>query len=372
MNLREAVGTTVTILLVAAIITVVLTQVFGFPTPVSYVETDSMEPTLNPGDGFVGVPAPIAGEVSEGDVVTFRAQTIGGGGLTTHRIDTVTEEGYYTQGDKNAFTDQQAGEPVVQESQIELVALQFGDQLLVIPQLGTVVLAAQGLLSTVAGIFGLDDASGANTGLAIGIGGLILVILSFAYDFLSSTTTRVPTRNKGRREGVIDSKLILLAILIAFSLPLLSLMAIPSGVDETVVVSTTSPSDDPTRIVAGESSEIPIKVENSQYIPKVVILQPQSDGVSFSESAIRVSHGQTVETSVTLTAPEETGPHTRVRSEHHYIHILPTPILVTLHNIHPAVAMLTITGVILSPIAVLFYFLVGFRPIALREATRNV
>lgn len=372
MNYRSAASTVVTILLVAAIIAFVLTQVFGFPTPVSYVETDSMAPTINPGDGFIGVPAPVAGEPEAGDIVTFRAQTIGGGGLTTHRIQEVTDEGYITRGDNNPFTDQDSGEPIVTDAQIEMVVLQFGDRPVVIPGLGIVAQLIQGLLGAVGGLLGLGDSGGANSGLLLGLGGLVLVILTVGYDKVTSDNTRLPTRNTSRREGVVDSKLILLAILIALSLPVLSMMSIPSGTDQALIVSTASPSDDPTRIVAGESSDIEIEIENNQFVPKLVVLTPQSEGVAFSDRAIGVSHGQTVETTLTLTAPEETGPHTLARSEHHYIHVLPTAVIVALHNIHPAVAMLAITGVVLSPIAILFYLIVGFRPIAIREAARNI
>ncbi|MFC7138101.1 S26 family signal peptidase [Halobaculum litoreum] len=61
-------------------------QALGQPVLVSYVETGSMAPTLAPGDGFVAVPAAVAGQVEAGDVVTFRAESVGGGGLTTHRV----------------------------------------------------------------------------------------------------------------------------------------------------------------------------------------------------------------------------------------------------------------------------------------------
>lgn len=371
MNLREAAGTAVTILLVGAILTVVLTQIFGFPTPISYVETDSMAPTLQPGDGFIGVPAPLAGEISEGDVVTFQAQTIGGGGLTTHRVVDITEDGYITSGDNNPFTDQSAGEPTVTEPQIELVAVQFNDQLVVIPGVGVAVETAQGILGGIAGLFGLGQTGGANTGILVGLLGLIIVTLTMAYDRITGNNTRLPTRSTSR-EGTVDSKLILLAILIALSLPILSMMAIPSGTDEAVIISTAAPSDDPTRIVAGGESDIDVEIENSQFIPKVVIMTPQSEGVEFDESVHTVSHSQTENTTLTITAPEETGPHTALRSEHHYIHVLPASVIAALHSIHPAVAMLAVSMVILSPVAILFYLLVGFRPITLREATRNV
>lgn len=58
----------------------------GQPILLSYVETGSMAPTMNPGDGFVAVPAGLDGPVGEDDVVVLRAEEIQGSGLTTHRV----------------------------------------------------------------------------------------------------------------------------------------------------------------------------------------------------------------------------------------------------------------------------------------------
>jgi hypothetical protein len=40
----------------------------------TYVETGSMEPTLEPGDGFVAIPAELAGPIDEGDVINNLAE----------------------------------------------------------------------------------------------------------------------------------------------------------------------------------------------------------------------------------------------------------------------------------------------------------
>ncbi|TKX51714.1 signal peptidase I, partial [Halorubrum sp. SP3] len=72
------------------------------------------------------VPPAIAGDIEEGDVVTFEAQELQGGGLTTHRVVDETDQGYITRGDANPFTDQDGPEPPVQESQIAAVALELG------------------------------------------------------------------------------------------------------------------------------------------------------------------------------------------------------------------------------------------------------
>ncbi len=92
--------------LVAAIL---LGQVLGQPILLGFVVTGTMSPTVEPGDGFIAIPPELAGDIEDGYVVTFEAEQIGGGGLTTHRIVRKTERGYITRGDANPFTDQDGG-----------------------------------------------------------------------------------------------------------------------------------------------------------------------------------------------------------------------------------------------------------------------
>lgn len=110
MNTRALFTRTVAIVLVVAVSLLIAGAVLGQPIFLSYVETGSMDPTLSPGDGFIAIPNAVAGSVEEGDIITFRAQTLHGGGLTTHRVVGKTEHGYITKGDANPFTDQDSGE----------------------------------------------------------------------------------------------------------------------------------------------------------------------------------------------------------------------------------------------------------------------
>src|SRR6056297_2525566 len=117
-----------TIGLVALVGLLVVGHVLGVPLGLGYVETGSMEPTIDAGDGFVAVPAAVAGPVDEGDVVVYDAQEIEGGGLTTHRVVEETDHGYVTRGDANPFTDQDGGEPHVTDGQIVAKAWQVNGE----------------------------------------------------------------------------------------------------------------------------------------------------------------------------------------------------------------------------------------------------
>jgi len=365
MDLRSGIGTAVTAVLVVIALSLVVGQLLGQPLLIGYVETGSMEPTLEIGDGFVAIPAFLAGDVSEGDVVTFDAQSLDGGGMTTHRITEETPEGYITRGDGNAFDDQEAGEPPVQDAQIVAVALAFNGDVVVLPSLGDgAVFVQQGIGAVVAAV-GFDDVGSygiATTTTAIGV---VLIVASLLYDFIA-TAGRRAERTADRTE-LLHSRWVLLAVLCVLLLPLMTMMVVPSDTQTIQILSVPGAAeDDPTRILAGETEEFSYTVDNSQYVPKVVIVESQSANLEFSDTVIPVSHGETRELSMTVSAPDDIGRYTLTRAEHHYLHVLPTPIIVGLHSIHPYVAMLTISLVITSPIAAIFVLLVGLRPISIR------
>ncbi|MFT4945700.1 MAG: signal peptidase, partial [Halovenus sp.] len=124
-------------LLAVVLVSLVAGHMLGYPVLLGHIESESMEPTLNEGDGFIAVPAPLAGDVGEGDVVVFEAEEVQGGEVTTHRIVEEREEGYITQGDNNPFPDQGTGEPPVTDGQVKAVLLTFDGSVLRIPHLGT-------------------------------------------------------------------------------------------------------------------------------------------------------------------------------------------------------------------------------------------
>lgn len=101
------------------------------PVQVSYVVSDSMEPTLDTNDGYVLVPA---GPVEEGDVVTFYSERRGT--YVTHRVVGTIPDGYLTRGDANPSTDQAAGSPPVARESIVGEVLTVGGRLVVLPRLG--------------------------------------------------------------------------------------------------------------------------------------------------------------------------------------------------------------------------------------------
>ena len=326
-------------LLIAAILLLLGSQLLGQPAVV-FVETGSMSPTLEPNDGYLAVPAAIADDPAVGDVILFQSQDLGGGELTTHRVVDITEEGYITQGDANPFTDQDGDEPPVSAGQIRAVALTVGDGIVTIPGLGASVGAVRSVGTAIQTYLlvplGLDIEVTTLSTVAM-ITGLVL----FVYGTITGAADK---RQRSRsRGGVFDNAVIVIAVLaLVVIIPLNVSMLLPSGVYQYEILSSESPTDNEQIIAVGGESEVTYAMQNSGYLPVVVFLEAASDGVRLSESQLTVPRRSTVETSVTMQAPDTTGSYLRFVREYRYLVVLPPSLIASLHAIHPVVAVAAI------------------------------
>ena len=373
MELRSSISTTVSLLLVGLVIVMLIGQQLGQPILLGFVVTGSMSPTLEPGDGFVAIPPEISGDIESGDVVTFNARELQGGGLTTHRVVGETDEGYITAGDANPFTDQDGDEPPVQESQIVAVAWEFNDELVVIPSIGTVALALQGAVEAgiglLSGLPGGDALADGDVGSIMVGGGVLLLLYSFAADIFSSDRNG---RDRSRsRKGATRAGLVLGVILLLILVPATAGMVIPSGLNEITIVSSQSPSSNPTVIERGGTQTVEYNVTNDGYFPQVAIIEPASTGVTIEETTHWVRRGESAGTVATIHAPDETGVYYRAISERQYLGILPLSMIVALHAIHPWVAILGINLTITVVVTAIFAIAVGFEPLRFRETKRD-
>ena len=338
----------VQVLLLVAIAALVAGQLLGQPVLLGFVETGSMEPTIEAGDGFVAVPSALTGEPEPGDIVVFDAEEIDGGGLTTHRVVDDTEAGYVTRGDANPFTDQDGGEPPVQDAQIVTVVPQIGGSPLTIPHLGTAVMAVEDGVESVqlwlATTFDIQSMLG-TTGLAYLLLGLSLV----AYAFESLRERRkaaFQSRRVSRRGAEIDPRLIAGAFALLVVVAAAAAMIVPAGSHSFDVVSSDTPSDRPLVIESGTTEEIPYEVPNAGYVPVLVYTEPGSDGVALGEETLRIEGRSEAETSLALTAPDETGHYQLFVTEYRYLHVVPEPAVDALYEVHPWLPVLVILGVL--------------------------
>ncbi len=338
----------------------VVGHVLGVPIGLGYVETGSMEPTIDAGDGFVAVPAAAAGPVEEGDVVVYDAREIEGGGLTTHRVVEETDHGYVTRGDANPFTDQDSGEPHVTDGQIAAKALQVNGEVVTIPHLGTAAMAVQsGLESTqwwLASAFGVRALAGSQglSYLLLGFG-LAVIVVSAVFDD-RGTPDHDRSRSRTRTDAFDARRLVVGMGALVFVVALATMVAM-SGSVEIGLVSAEFDSERPDVVPAGETKTHATELRNGGVIPVVSITEPASNGIDVDDDPRLLTRGKSVDATVALTAPPETGYYLRSYTDHRYFAVLPPPLIAHLHAVHPWVAMTSVatvlTGLVVSPFALL-------------------
>jgi len=365
-------GAAGTVLLVA-VAALVVGQLLGQPILLGYVATDSMEPTMDAGDGFVAIPSPLAGDVSEGDVVVFEAEQLHGGGLTTHRVVGETDRGYVTRGDANPFTDQDGGEPPVSDQQVVAEALQINGEVVVIPNLGTAVMGLQsgvsGAQSTLASAVGVGGGLGGSQvgGLLVALG---LVFLGAAAVSGARGGVRDLRRSTDRPSVVaawsVAGTVVLLLVLFATAA-----MVVPSGTTQYGIVSAEQPNDDPLVIESGGSSTVEYPVTNGGVLPVVVFLET-GDGAVAEPDRLRVGAGGEVASGITLNAPASEGQYDRSVTQRRYLLLLPPGLIAALHAIHPTLALLAVDAVVVGVGLSIAVALFGTGDLRLRAGASHV
>jgi signal peptidase len=361
---------------VLVVASVLVGQFYGTPVLLSFVETGSMEPTIDAGDGFVAIPAGVAGPVEEGDVVTFEAKELHGGGLTTHRVVGETEGGYITRGDGNPFTDQDGSEPPVTDGQITAKALQVGGEVVVIPAFGTAVMGLQAgveaLQLRLARLLGTDAVLGTQ-GISYLFFGFTALVYAAGLFGESNRTPGSRSRSRSRsRPNVYDGRRLVLAMILFVGVVSMGSMLSMSTAQQVDIVSASFDSERPTVIPAGETTAQNLTLYNGGLIPVVTTIEPSSNGVETGPpDHARLDRGETVNATVELTAPPETGAYVRSYTEYRYFLFLPESTILWLHAIHPWLAMASVTLVMCAVFAVPVVLLVGTGTVRTRERSRD-
>ena len=348
MDRRLSAGTVLEAVVVLFLVAMVVGQVLGQPVLLGYVTTGSMQPTLEPGDGFVAVPAALAGDIETGDVVTFRAEQIQGGGLTTHRVVRETERGFVTRGDNNPFTDQDGGEPPVRRTDIVAVAWQPGGTVLAVPGVGTAVSVVQGTLDTVqrwlAGLTGTRSLLGTQ-GLAYLVLGLSLA--AYVADLWLSDRRKDRSRDTSRESG-IDTRLVMVAFAGALVLAATATMVAPSGPQEFEVVSAERDSPGLGVVETGTNESSEYVLGNGGLVPVVTYFE-SGDGAAVRPGSVVIPGRSTVNATLTLSAPPETGYYRLSVVEHRYLYVLPEPTIRALYEVHPWLPIVVIDAILGIP-----------------------
>lgn len=373
---RRAIGTAVAGVVLLVAVSTAISGAFGAPMGISYVETDSMSPTLQPGDGFVLLPDELVGEPEAGDVVVFEAERIGGGGPTTHRIVRETDRGYVTKGDNNNAPDQAGLEPPVQRPQIIGHALQLRGRVVVIPYIGVVAQAVNDGFEALERV--LDVVSWRLGGSLPSFRLSYLVTILFALLFLGESVrgrylgdryaTRDHNRSRRRQKREQDSfHSVLLALTAIVVLFVTASMVIPGGPQQYDVVA--SGAGTPAVVPPGEEVGFNHTLGNSNVLPMTVFLD-NGENVTLGRQRVELARGDAVNISATMSVPNSVGYHRFFITEHWYLPVLPTRLLAVLYDVHPWAPIVAIDGLIALPYYALGRYLL-FRGPPKRDRSRD-
>jgi len=343
------------------VVAIVAGQMLGYPVLLGFVETGSMQPTLEPNDGFVAIPTPLAGPIEEGDVVTFRAEEIQGGGLTTHRVVGERDGGYVTRGDHNPFTDQQGGEPPVPRDEVLAVALQVGGEVVVLPDVGVAVAATRSVFGAVGDALGLD---GGPTQLAT----VLFATLAGAFlldELLATPEDARPERRSANREAGYDAGRLLLAGVALVLLVATLSMTLPSGVEAVTYDSVEPERSSGGGIPAGGERAVPLEFSNGGYVPTVVFLDTP-DGAPLTSEALVLGPRERASVNVTVSAPSDPGRYEQRVVQRRYVGVLPVSVLRALNAVHPWLAVAAVDAFVGSVLFVAGRFLLGRGRLRLR------
>ena len=370
--LRRAAADIFAVVAVLVVIALVVGQLTGQPVLLGFVTSESMSPTLEAGDGFVAVPAAAAGDIEPGDVIVFDAVELQGGGLTTHRVVDVTDNGYITQGDNNPFRDQEGDEPVVTDDRVVATALQVNGQVIRIPGFGTGIEAVRGVAesaqTTVAGALGVETVDSRTlSGLFVAVG-LVLLLVVFADD-LRGGHERDRTRSRSRfDDSGIDGRWIALVLAFLILIPANAAMFAPTGTQQVVVDGDNLPGG----TAPGETVETDLTAENNGLITMLVLLETASPDGELRGGELAVPRGGSATATLAVTAPPPGEQAVVTVSEHRYFLVVPPTVIVRLHSIHPLVAAGAFNVLVLGSVLTLVGAAFGFKQKRVRSRARGI
>lgn len=355
--------TVLTVLLLAGVAALVAGQALGYPVLLGFVETGSMSPEMEAGDGFIAVPSFLTGSPSVGDVVVFEAEEVQNGGLVTHRIVGETDEGYVTKGDANPFTDQDGGEPYVTEDAVLSEALAVGGNVVTVPRLGMAVETVRGAVAGLLAFVGIGTAAGTQiSGVVLFVFGVVLLV---AASLDSRRGAKERSRNRSRkRESVMDARLVLIALVALVLLPANIVMVGGTGVQELTTTGAVEGEE------TGETVDREVTVRNDGFVAMLVVLEPR-DGAEVSQRVVELPAGETATVTATTPAPEQNVERTDRIHEYRYFLLLPASFVESLHSTAPVLALAAVNGVLLTGVAGLVVGLLGYGKVRIRETERR-
>ena len=289
----------------------------GAPVQLSYVYSDSMEPTIGTNDGYFVLPA---GTVSSGDIVTFWSPEKDA--YVTHRIVGESETGFITRGDNNPSSDQEAGYPAVSRDRIVGKVLTFDGNPVLVPHLGAGVSALRRNLLVVL------------SGLAVLMG---------VYSRRKSSAQR---REVSRVQDIFRPLFAVCFVSIT------CLLVYGGGGHTETLVAVSSPglSEAPNAVLVGSSQPIEFTITQPAWP-----LMHRVVGTRGMTITNEVRNSTAIQVNGFVTPPTETGPVEVGTTVNQYPAVVPQSVITRLQSIHPLLASGVCTLGMLTPFLAFYY-----------------
>ncbi|WP_048151074.1 signal peptidase I [Palaeococcus ferrophilus] len=284
---------------------------FDRPILVSYVTSDSMEPTLNRGDMFFINPL---SKGSPGDIAVFKMA----GSWTVHRIYAEGEDGYITKGDANVATDQQEGRaPPIKRNDVAGTVLTIADRPIKVPGVGGYI----------------SEFSQRGSALYAAIALLIMGAL-----VITSDESGKKHRSRHRRKLFFRVKFkTLYAATGALMIALLLISMMLSWGDVTFTYSSTLAGGQREGwYLPGSVFEDEITLKNAAVYPFVYFIVPQGERFEVTtDTHFRLSGNTEERIGVKVHVPEDTRIYRETIKVYAYLPILPEGVIAYLYNRNP-------------------------------------
>ena len=288
----------------------------------SYVRSNSMEPTMYVGDVFFVVPKFLAGESNVGDVVVFRFS--GESNLIVHRIVDATLQGFVTRGDNSPFTDQQGDRPFVKDEMVIGKVASLQGRIILIPKLGILIYY---LSYYVKAYF------------------LYVIILLLTLGALSMQKDRSKRKARERRRKFFKIKYMYLLVFLIILLAATFFMLIKTGPLKIDYLSSPyAKPGDVNAVLPNINITRLIVLENSGFIPYYTVVQAKSSNVYINETDRLVWPLSSLKVPVVIKTNSTTGWHSVSFEVGTYMLILPPQLIDYLSpvNIYLPIAVMVI------------------------------
>lgn len=314
---------------------VLLVAPTGSPLHIGYAKSDSMAPTIDPGDGYVVIDTD---RVQEGDIIVFWSAPKNE--YATHRVVERTPDGFITKGDNNPVTDQATGHPPVPRSAIVGEVLTLGGRPLTIPGLGAAIAVVRAFRAVLLAVL------------------LLLVAFVFVRERKRSSSS-----GRGGRQ-IYRVKDVIRPLFIVGIVTTIAVTPIGASTFQLTYIATATDSPDDRTVPVGErvTREVSFSVADMPLTQYVI----RADGMRILDAG---REGATITLTVSIPPPEAAGPQRMQVHFYPYPAVLPADVLGALHDVHPIVAVLASTLAIFLPLYLVYLILLdGAKPLALSRS----